>query len=131
MAATRKLVWIGWTISILASLVFLMSGVMKFVGGPQVEQGLTHLGIAKSIVLTLGILELACIIIYLIPITSVLGAILMTGYVGGIILTHWRVGDPVYIPIVLGLMLWLGLYLREPRLKELIPLRRTSPRISD
>ena len=125
MAATRKLVWIGWTISILASLVFLMSGVMKFVGGPQVEQGLTHFGIAKSIVLTLGILELACIIIYLIPITSVLGAILMTGYVGGVILTHWRVGDPVYIPIVLGLMLWLGLYLREPRLKELIPLRKS------
>jgi len=127
MAASRKLVWTGWIISILASLVFLMSGTMKFVGGPQVEQGLTHLGIAKSMVIPLGILELACIVIYLIPITSVLGAILMSGYVGGIILSHWRVGDPVYIPIVLGLMLWLGLYLREPRLKELIPLRRTSP----
>ena len=127
MAASRKLVWTGWIISILASLVFLMSGTMKFVGGPQVEQGLTHLGIAKSMVIPLGILELACIVIYLIPITSVLGAILMSGYVGGIILSHWRVGDPVYIPIVLGLMLWLGLYLREPRLRELIPLRRTSP----
>jgi len=127
MAATRKLVWTGWIISILLSLMFLMSGILKFVGGPQVEQGLTHLGIAKSMVIPLGILELACIVIYLIPITSVLGAILMSGYVGGIILSHWRVGDPVYIPIVLGLMLWLGLYLREPRLRELIPLRRTSP----
>ena len=57
-----------------------------------------------------------------------LGAILMTGYVGGIIVTHWRVGDPVYIAIVLGLMIWLGLYLREPRLRELIPLRRGSHR---
>ena len=124
MAASKTLVWTGWIISILASLVFFMSGAMKFIGGPQLEQGLTHLGISTSMVLTLGILELACIVIYLIPITSVLGAILMTGYVGGIILTHWRVGDPVYIPIVLGLMIWLGLYLREPRLKELIPLRR-------
>jgi DoxX-like protein len=122
----EKVVWTGWIISILASLVFLMSGTMKFVGGPQVEQGLTHLGLGNSMVITLGILELACLVIYLIPPTAVLGAILMTGYVGGIILTHWRVGDPVYLPIVLGLMIWLGLYLREPRLKELIPLRRTS-----
>ncbi len=124
MTATRKLALTGWIISILASLVFLMSGVMKFVGGPQVAQGLTHLGISQSMVIPLGILELTCLVIYLIPITSVLGAILMSGYVGGIIVTHWRVGDPVYIAIVLGLMIWLGLYLREPRLRELIPLRR-------
>lgn len=128
MTATRKLALTGWIISILASLVFLMSGVMKFVGGPQVAQGLTHLGISQSMVIPLGILELTCLVIYLIPITSVLGAILMSGYVGGIIVTHWRVGDPVYIAIVLGLMIWLGLYLREPRLRELIPLRRGSHR---
>lgn len=128
MTATRKLTLTGWIISILASLVFLMSGVMKFVGGPQVAQGLTHLGISQSMVIPLGILELTCLVIYLIPITSVLGAILMSGYVGGIIVTHWRVGDPVYIAIVLGLMIWLGLYLREPRLRELIPLRRGSHR---
>jgi len=125
VAASRTLVWTGWIISILASLVFLMSGAMKFVGGPQVDEGLKHVEIAKSMVIPLGILELTCIIIYLIPITAVLGAILMTGYVGGVILTHWRVGDPVYVPIVLGLLLWLGLYLREPRLKELIPFRKT------
>jgi DoxX-like protein len=124
MAVSRKLVWTGWIISILVSLVFLMSAGMKFVGGLQLEQGLAHLGIPMSMVITLAILELTCTVIYLIPITSVLGAILMTGYVGGIILTCWRVGDPVYIPIVLGLMIWLGIYLREPRLKELIPLRR-------
>ncbi len=123
--ASRKLVWTGWIISILASLIFFMSAAMKFVGGPQVEKGLTHLGITQSMVIPLGILELTCIIIYLIPITSVLGAILMSGYVGGIIITLWRVGDPVYVPIVIALMLWLGLYLREPRLMELIPLRRT------
>lgn len=122
--ATGKIVWVGWAISIMASLVFLMSGVMKFVGGPQVEQGLTHLEISMSMLAALGVLELICTLIYLIPVTSVLGAILMTGYVGGIIMTHWRVGDPVLIPIALGLMIWLGLYLRESRLAELIPLRR-------
>ena len=124
MAVSKKLVITGWVISILVSLMFLFSGAMKFTGGPQLEQGLNHLGIPKSMVVAIGVLELLCTIIYLIPATSILGAILMTGYVGGIILTHWRVGDPVYIPIVLGILIWLGLYLREPRLHELIPLRR-------
>ena len=122
--ATKKSVWTGWIISILASLMFLMSGAMKFVGGSKVDDGMAHLGIPASMLKPLGILELTCIVLYLIPATSVLGAILMAGYVGGIILTHWRVGDPVYIPIALGLLLWLGLYLREDRLKPLIPLRR-------
>jgi len=62
--------------------------------------------------------------VYLVPPTAVLGAVLLTGYVGGIILTHWRVGDPVVIPIVLGLLVWLGIYLREPRLAALLPVRR-------
>ena len=61
--------------------------------------------------------------IYLIPATSVLGAILLTGYIGGAICTHWRVGDPFFIQIALGIVVWLGLYLRENRLKALIPLR--------
>ena len=124
MAENRTLVWTGRIISILVSLMFLMSGVMKFVGGPKVEEGMAHLGIPMTMLKPLGILELTCIVIYLIPATAVLGAILMTGYVGGIILTHWRVGDPVYIPIVLGLAIWLGLYLREDRLKEHIPIRK-------
>ncbi|HUG52372.1 MAG TPA: DoxX family protein [Vicinamibacteria bacterium] len=62
--------------------------------------------------------------IYLIPATAVLGAILLTGYLGGAILTHWRAGDPVHLHIVIGLLFWLGLYLRESRLRDLIPLRR-------
>ena len=62
--------------------------------------------------------------IYLIPTTSILGAILVTGYVGGTIVTHLRVGEPVYVQIALGILVWLGLYLREARLRELLPLRR-------
>ena len=122
--ASPKMVWTGRIISILASLMFLMSAAMKFVGGPKVEEGMAHLGIPATMLRPLAILELTCIVLYLIPATSVLGAILMTGYVGGIILTHWRVGDPVYIPIVLGLGVWLGLYLREDRLKPLLPIRK-------
>ena len=125
--ASPKAVWTGRIISILASLMFLMSAAMKFVGGPKVDEGMAHLGIPTSMLKPLGILELTCIVLYLIPATSILGGILMAGYVGGIILTHWRVGDPVYIPIALGLLLWLGLYLREDRLKELIPVRRPRP----
>ena len=124
MAASKKIVWVGWVLSVLASLLFLFSAFIKFKGGPDMDQAMTHLGLPASMVLPLGILELTCTVIYLIPATSVLGAILLAGYVGGTIVTCWRVGDPFIINIALGLVVWLGIYLREPRLKELIPLRR-------
>jgi hypothetical protein len=72
----------------------------------------------------LGILELSCVVIYLIPATSVLGAILVTGYIGGALCTQLRVGEPWYSLVVIGIFIWLGLYLREDRLKPLIPLRK-------
>jgi hypothetical protein len=123
-AASGKVVWVGRVISGLASLLFLFSAFMKLKGGPELEQGMAHLGLPESMVMPLAILELSCVAIYLIPATSVLGAILLAGYVGGAICTHWRVGDPFIVQIVLGIFVWLGLYLREPRLKEIIPLRR-------
>ena len=126
MATSGKVVWVGWGLSILASLLFLFSAFIKFKGGPELDQGMAHLGLPTSMVLPLGILELTCVVIYLIPATSVLGAILLAGYVGGTIVTCWRSGDPFIINIVLGLVIWLGIYLREPRLKELIPLRRRT-----
>jgi DoxX-like protein len=126
MAASRKVVWVGRVITILAALPFLMSAFLKLKGGPDLAKGIAHLGIPESMILPLAILELSCVVIYLIPATAVLGAILLTGYIGGTILTHWRVGDPVVIQIVLGILVWLGLYLRENRLKGLIPVRRLS-----
>lgn len=120
---STRTMWVGRAISVLASLVFLMSGVMKLVGGPALEEGMAHLGIPLRLSVPLGILEISCVVVYLIPTTAVLGAILMTGYVGGAICTHLRVGDPFYVQIVLGVLVWLGLYLRESRLKDLIPLR--------
>jgi hypothetical protein len=117
------IVWVGRVISALAALVFLMSAFLKLKGGPELMQGMAHLGLPESMIRPLAILEISCVVIYLIPKTSVLGAILLAGYVGGAICTHWRVGDPFVAQIVLGIFVWLGLYLREPRLKELIPLR--------
>ena len=125
VATSGKSVWVGWVISVLASLVFAFSAFMKLKGGPELAQGMAHLGLPDSMVLPLAILEISCFVIYLVPATSVLGAILLAGYVGGAICTHWRVGDPFVVQIVLGLLVWLGLYLREPRLKALIPLRRS------
>jgi hypothetical protein len=122
---SKKVDWIGRVISILSCVLFLFSAVLKVTGGPEVLKGFAHLGIPASMMIPLAILELACVVIYLIPVTSVIGAILLTGYIGGAICTHWRVGDPFYTHIVLGMAIWLGLYLREDRLKALIPLRRT------
>jgi len=123
MAASGKIVWVGRGISVLVSLVFLMSAFMKLKGGAEVMQGMAHLGLPESLILPLAILEVSCVVIYLIPATSILGAILLTGYIGGAICTHLRVGDPFFIQIALGIVVWLGLYLRENRLKALIPLR--------
>ena len=123
MAASGKIVWVGRVISVLLSLLFAMSAFMKLKGGAEVMQGMAHLGLPESLIMPLAILEISCVVIYLIPATSVLGAILLTGYIGGAICTHWRVGDPFFIQIALGIFVWLGLYLRENRLKALIPLR--------
>lgn len=123
MAATTKIAWIGRVVSILTSLVFLMSGVMKLKGGAEVTQGMDHLGLPATLILPLAILEISCVVIYLIPKTSILGAILLTGFIGGAICAHMRVGDPYFVQIVIGMLIWLGLYLREDRLRGLIPLR--------
>ena len=125
MGASGKVVWIGRVVSVLAALLFIVSAVMKVVGGAEVKEGLKHLGLPDSMLTPLTILELACAVVYLFPPTAVLGAVLLTGYIGGAICTHWRVGDPFFLQIVLGLFVWLGVYLREERLKALLPVRRS------
>jgi len=118
--------WIGWVTTGLTALVFLFSASMKIVGGPEIQKAMEPLGLPGSLLFPLAILELSCLLVYLIPPTSVLGAILLTGYLGGAILTHVRVGEPFAFPLVLGVVVWLGLYLREERLRQLIPLRRAA-----
>jgi hypothetical protein len=123
--ASGKIVWAGRVITGVVSLLFFFSAAMKFVGGAEVKEGMAHLGLPESMTIPLGILEAACTVVYLIPATSVLGAILLAGYMGGAICTHWRVGDPFVGQIAIALAIWLAIYLREPRLKALIPLRKS------
>lgn len=125
MATSGKMVWTGRVIASLVALLFLFSAFMKIKGGPEVAEGLRYLGLPESMLLPLAILEASCVVIYLVPPTAVVGAILLTGYIGGAICTHWRVGDPVYLHILLGILVWLALYIRESRLWAVLPLRRS------
>ncbi len=103
MAASGKVLWTGSVISVLSVLIFLFSAFLELKGGPEVEQGFAHLGLPLSMMKPLAVLELSCVAVYLIPQTAVPGAILLAGYLGGAICTHWRVGDPFYTHIVLGI----------------------------
>jgi hypothetical protein len=122
---SKAALWTGRILSTVPVLLLLMSAVMKFLKPPQVIDGFTRMGIPLGQITGLGILELLCTVVYLLPATSVLGAILLTGYMGGAVLTSVRVGDPSYFgAVAVGILLWGGLYLRDPRLRVLIPLRR-------
>ena len=121
---SKKMLWAGRIMSTLPVLMLIMSGVMKLLKPPTVKEGFTHLGLNENLSLGLGILELTCTALYAIPRTSVLGAILLTGYCGGAILTHLRIGEQFIAPVVLGLLVWGGLYLRDARVRALIPLRK-------
>ncbi len=118
-----KALWTGRALTALPSLLLAFSAVMKLRRTPEVLEGFTHLGLSHSLILPLGILELACVVVYLIPRTAVLGAILVTGYFGGAIVSHLRLGEPVYSHVLFGMMIWGGLYLRDLRLRALLPLR--------
>jgi len=117
------MLWAGRVMSALPVLMLLFSGVMKLMKPAPVVEGFAHLGYPEGLALGLGIVELACVVVYVIPRTSVLGAILLTGYLGGATATHLRIGEPFFMPIVLGALVWGGLFLRDERLRALIPLR--------
>ncbi len=119
--------WAGRILSLLPVAVLTMSAVMKFVQPAGFADGMTKMGVPMSIVTALGVLELACTAIYVFPRTAVLGAILLTGYLGGAVMTHVRIGDPFIVQVLLGMMLWGGLYFRDARIRALIPLRNQSP----
>ncbi len=120
---TKKMLWAGYIMSALPVLMLLFSGAMKLMQPAAVVEGFVHLGYSGSLALGLGVIELACVVVYLIPRTSVLGAILLTGYLGGATATHLRIGEPFFMPIILGVLVWGGLYLRDDRLRALLPLR--------
>ena len=120
--ASKKALWTGRILTALVGLLMIFSAVMKFLKPAAVVQGMVHLGYPESLLPTLGILEAVCAILYLIPRTSVLGAILLTGYLGGATASTLRVGDPFLFPVIAGVLVWGGLFLRDPRLRKLIPI---------
>ncbi len=123
-SSTPRLIRItGWVLSVLPCLLLTFSGLMKFSGSPQLSDGFKHLGWPEKLAVPLGVLELACVLIYLFPPTAVLGAVLLTGYLGGAIATHLRIEEGFIPQAVLGVLLWLGLFLRDARVRSLLPIR--------
>ncbi|HKB58302.1 MAG TPA: DoxX family protein [Lacunisphaera sp.] len=112
----------GYVLSTLPVLMLLMSGVMKIAQTAEVVKGFADWPPGSAV--AIGILELACTVVYLVPRTAVLGAILLTGYLGGATAVSMRLGVSFVLPVAFGVLVWGGLYLRDPRLRALIPLRR-------
>jgi hypothetical protein len=125
--ASKTMLWAGWILSALPALFLLMDGVMKLVKPAVVVETMVKLGYPESVILGIGIVLLACLALYVIPQTAVLGAILLTGYLGGAVATHVRMNEevfPIFFAVIIGVLLWVGLYLRDGRLRALAPLRR-------
>jgi hypothetical protein len=122
---SKKMLWAGRVISAIPVLLMVLSAVMKLIKAAPVVQGFPKYGYPESQIVIIGVLELLSCIVYLIPNTAVLGAILMTGYLGGATATNVRVGDPSYImTVLLGVFVWGGLFFRDARVRALVPFRR-------
>jgi hypothetical protein len=117
--------WAGRVATALPALFLLLDGVAKLFKPAAVIEATTQLGYAENVIVPIGIVLVVCTLLYLIPKTSVVGAILVTGFLGGAVATHVRAGTgvfPIVFPVILGSLLWLGLYLRNPSLRLLVPL---------
>jgi hypothetical protein len=125
--ASKKGLWTGRILSALAVLLFLFTASFTLLNPDMARQGFVHYGYPPASMFPIVLAEVACAIVYAVPQTAVLGAILMTGYLGGATATHVRAGEPFYLPITVGIVVWLGLFLREPRLRVLVPLRTSNP----
>jgi DoxX-like family len=128
--ASKKAVWTGRVLSGLAVLFLLFDAGVKVLQHPMAVQGTVELGYPQGVLLTLGIVQLVCLALYLIPRTAVLGAILWTGYLGGAVATHVRIGHPLFshvlFPVYVAALLWVGLWLRDERIRTVLPVRATT-----
>ena len=117
----------GWGLTGFVALFLAFDTVLKLAQLTPAVEGTVALGYPAHLVLVVGVIELVCLVLYLVPSTSVLGAVFLTGYLGGAVATHVRIGSPLpshtLFPIYVALMVWGGLYLRDARLRELLPLR--------
>lgn len=126
---SKKRIWTGRILSFLPVLFLLVDGVMKLFKPAVVVEATVRLGYPERVIVGIGVVLLACTLLYLIPRTAVLGAILLTGYLGGAVATHVRAEQgwfEILFPFVFGILLWGGLALRDERLRALIPLRDTT-----
>jgi hypothetical protein len=111
--------WTGWVLSALPGLFLLFGAFTALSGSPMVKEGMAPFGFNPVILPYLGITELLCSVLYLIPRTAPIGAILMTAYMGGAVVTHARVGDPMWVvPVIFAVIVWVGLLLRRPALRQ-------------
>jgi len=128
--ASKKAVWTGRVLSGLAVLFLLFDAGVKVLQHPMAVQGTAELGYPQTVVFSLGIVQLVCLAFYLVPRTAVLGAVLWTGYLGGAVATHVRIGHPLFshvlFPVYVAVLLWVGLWLRDERLRTVLPVRPTT-----
>jgi hypothetical protein len=127
MSESNKKLWAGRILSAPPVLFLIFDSVIHIMKPPAVVEGFAKLGYSLSLAVPLGIIELVCIALYVIPRTSVLGAALLTGYLGGAVATNLRAGAPLFsnvlVPVYLGVMLWGGLYLRDDKVRSVFPVR--------
>lgn len=124
---SNKARWTGRVMSGLAVAFLLFDTVIKLVASPEAVQGTTELGYKVSVLGKLAVVEMVCLVLYVVPRTSVLGALLWTGYLGGAVATHVRVENPLFshvlFPVYVALLLWGGLWFRDGRVRAVLPLR--------
>lgn len=128
-SAPRWMHWAGWLLSVPPVLTMSIGAAFRLSRNPEAVSGfMSKYGFPESAIAGIGVLEVATVALYLVPQTSVLGAIVMAGYLGGAVATNVRIGDPLgaAIPAVLGILAWGGLYLRDRRIRALIPFRRPA-----
>jgi hypothetical protein len=124
---SKAMTWTGWVITALICVLMTFSGTMKLLNPPQLAEQFTgKFGYPGDVTLYLGIVEISCVILYLIPPTTVLGAILLTGYLGGAVATHVRIHDNFLAPAIIGIFVWLAVFLRDPRIRAVLPIRRSA-----
>ena len=124
---SKIVLWASYILSAVPVFMLLMSAAMKISQSTQVIEGFATMGFPSWLILPIGIVELACTVLYLIPRTTVLGAILLTGYLGGAVVTHVRAEEMAFLgALTFGVLLWGGLFLRDARIRDLIPLRKKS-----
>lgn len=114
---------LGIVLTVIPALMLTMSAAMKLTQNPEVVTGLAQAGFPAQVLVPLGVVELLGVILYVVPPTAVLGAVVLTGYLGGAVATHVRINDAFMTPVIIGVIVWAGLWLRDPRVRALLPLR--------